>query len=154
MTQTATETIGNGDKRKRILEAYTQTKCTVICVTCTFDTVNSDVWYSKLRRWFMLVVHSQWIVSPRLYLVSQHSPWLQKKIDSSLLSLCNVDLYINLVPPFYFCAQQNLTSRVHSSFLTLCLYHVNHNTATFLRNFALKTGLNSLYNFHLRKLKI
>ena len=36
MTQTATETIENGIKRS-VLEAYTQTKCTDICVACELE---------------------------------------------------------------------------------------------------------------------
>ena len=53
MIQTATETIGNGDKKKRI-EAYTQTKRTDICFACELREMFSGFNTTRKAAWLKL----------------------------------------------------------------------------------------------------
>ena len=54
MIQTATETNGNGDIRKRILQAYTQPKRADICFACEFDDMFSSINTVRKAAWLKL----------------------------------------------------------------------------------------------------
>ena len=53
MIQTATETIGN-DVKGSVLEAYTQTKRTGICVACVLDDMFSGFNTARKAAWLKL----------------------------------------------------------------------------------------------------